>query len=120
MLSKQHRLPGHKIPLLLSKGQFLNTPLFNLKHKQNSSDSFLVGFIVSKKVLKKAVDRNSLKRTLRHLVKEVEKLVPTGRDYLFLLKSSAKESSRQQLSVEILKAFNQLKNLNEKNNLSSN
>jgi ribonuclease P protein component len=45
-----------------------------------------IGFIISTKVFKKAVDRNRAKRRFRSAVKELIKQFPNGHQFIFILK----------------------------------
>ena len=65
MLPKINRLPGYKIPLVLASRKAFHSPLFTLKVKSSNTKESQVGFIVSKKTAKKAVDRNRIKRLTR-------------------------------------------------------
>ncbi len=107
MLPKKHRLPGYKTPLLLTRGLTLNSKFFIVKYQKVKS-SYQVGFVISKKVLAKAVDRNRLKRQLRHLVKEISSKTLSGKNYLFLTKPQIREASPKQISVEISSALKQI------------
>lgn len=72
MLSRQNRLTvkGYKE---LKKGEFVNTPLFRIKiiKNQDKIEISKLGIIISKKNIKKAVDRNKLYRQICYAYKDL-------------------------------------------------
>lgn len=68
MLSKKNRLPGSKIPNILKKGTKKETPLLKIYYELNNNSKFTV--ICPKKVCKKAVERNKIKRLIRETLRK--------------------------------------------------
>ena len=87
-LPKDMRLKGHRTFSYIHKNSTkyhgklmsfkvaISNPEILLSHKiNNTSDNFRVAFAISKKVSKKAVDRNKLKRTLQEwLLTNIQKI----------------------------------------------
>ena len=73
MLPKKNRLSTKSWPR--SDLKRLKTPNFLMLYKK--SDCFSVGIVVSKKVSKRAVDRNSLKRKIYQAIKNTSLLSST-------------------------------------------
>ena len=101
MLPKINRLPGYKIPLVLASRTTFHSPLFTLKVKPSKETTPKIGFIVSKKTAKKAVDRNRIKRLLRQAIKPSLSKIRSGLNLLFLAKPAIKDKSLTQLKTNI-------------------
>lgn len=75
MLPKKYRLPKREIPVIVRKGKKQSNMYFDTKlWYDNNLEAPLFAFIISKKVNKSAVIRNTIKRKLRaaawELIKE--------------------------------------------------
>lgn len=82
MLKRKFRLPKERLKAKKS----LNVADFILKTSENNLVLSRFGFVVSKKIDKRAVVRNKAKRFFRSYIEEnLEKIKP-GRDFLFILK----------------------------------
>lgn len=101
MLPKKFRLPSH-VKFIRAKSVF--TPLFLVKIVPNALDYSRFGVIVSKKIDKRAVVRNSLKRKIRSCITKNE-WEKKGQDILFIVKPDAKkeEASLRTKVEEVLK-----------------
>lgn len=69
----------------------------------------LVGFIVSKKVTKKAVRRNRIKRQLRELIRRRLSEFPNGMMVVIRVKQSAQKKSYEELEQALDNALKRLK-----------
>ncbi len=83
MLRRKYRLIGR----LSKRSNIFSTPYFNLKLAQNSLPQSRFGFIVSKKIDKRAAVRNRIKRILRSCAEENLESIKGGYDFAFVLKS---------------------------------
>lgn len=79
----------------------IETPTFRLKILENSLAFNRFGFVVSKKVDKKAVARNSLKRRFRGCLEIFFKEIKTGHDMLFIVKKEALNKKTAELCESI-------------------
>lgn len=71
MLKRENRLTKDKeFKHVFEKGRSFKENSLFLKISANDLDSFRIGIIVSKKVSKKAVKRNKIKRQIREIVRE--------------------------------------------------
>ncbi len=68
MLSKKNRLPGSKIPNILKKGTKKESSLLKIYYELNGNSKFTI--ICPKKVSKKAVERNKIKRLIREALRK--------------------------------------------------
>lgn len=98
MLPKKHRLPlrDRIIPELQ-----VHNDLFSLKMRKNSTDTSRFAFIVSKRIARLAVDRNSTKRVLRQCLQEQLIQVKPGYDMLFVAKKALRMKDRASVCKEI-------------------
>ena len=88
---------GSQIPIVLKTGKTLSSPLFNLKYLSQPKETE-VGIIISSKIMPLAVDRNRLKRRLRHIL--LDSNLKPGQ-YLILSKPSIKTADFKKLKHEI-------------------
>lgn len=87
MLTRTQRIVKEKdFNAVLGKGRFVATPLFLLKYIRNNYEHDRYGFVVSKKVSKKAAERNKAKRMLRAIVQKNPYTAAQGRDMVFVVK----------------------------------
>jgi len=81
MFPKNQRITEKKdFDLIFKKGKALNSPFLTVRILKNNLSMQRFAVLVSKKVSKKAVDRNKIKRILRESVKQKIKLFPAGSD----------------------------------------
>lgn len=94
MLKKENRLSKfNKIENLKS----ITTPYFILKYQKGDVGIAKFGFIVSKKIDKRATVRNKVRRKLQEIVREnIESVLPYT--YLIISKEKSIEESRGNLS----------------------
>jgi ribonuclease P protein component len=90
MFKKTHRLNTSEFKEVFNFGKTINTPLFLIKAKENKLKHSRFAVAVSKKISKKAVERNHLKRRFIHALKEVCNMLP-NKDYVFILNSQIKD-----------------------------
>lgn len=97
MLARQFRLPT---TVSFQYSQALHSSLFTARFVSNTLSHNRYGFIVGKKLDKRAVVRNRVKRKVRAVV-EKEGLKLQGHDVLFLLKPTIKEASYEQIVAAV-------------------
>lgn len=92
MLKRRYRLiaRGNK-----KQARVVHTPFFTLRVTQNTLSITRFGFVVSKKIDKRAVIRNSVKRKIRSCIEEMRDTIKPGRDLLFFTKKAAVEEERK-------------------------
>lgn len=101
MLAKKFRLPADT---KFTRDAF-STPLFLLKKIPNNLNISRYGAIASKKVDKRAVVRNRLRRLFINCIQKRQDGVKTGYDILFIIKKRCLEKDRNEICQEILEAF---------------
>lgn len=106
MLRKENRLPKD---VIFSRKADFSSEYFLLKKIFNDQKKLRVGIAVSKKIDKRAVVRNKIKRQFKEcLVSLKEKIMP-GVDLLFIVKSEALNKENQLICIEIEKALEKIK-----------
>lgn len=109
MLPFKNRLKKEKdFQQVFNKGRFINSDLISVRFLGNSTDDTRVGFIVSKKVSKKAVLRNRVKRKLREVMRANMEKIKGGFDIIITAKSIELEEIDKTLE-ELLKRSNLIK-----------
>lgn len=86
----------------------LNTPLFGVSYMKADSNQPLIGFIISKKISAKAVERNKLKRKLSEAIRPLLPQINNNYKIIFLGKRELKKASFADISRQ---AENALKNI---------
>jgi ribonuclease P protein component len=74
---------------------------FILKFSKNNLPYSRYGIIVSKKIDKRAVKRNQIKRKLRSYLEAIQPRVKTGYDMLFIARPNIKEKTRTEIGLQI-------------------
>ena len=77
--------------------------LFNIKVYKTDNKEFKMSVIVSKKVSKKAVVRNGLKRKIYAVVEEDKDSFQEGKTYIFYVKKELISSSFSEVKNDFLK-----------------
>lgn len=90
MFKKRFRLNTSEFKEVFNFGKTTKNKLFILKSKKSLKPFSRFAVVVSKKISKRAVERNYLKRKFIHALKERESLLPIS-DYIFILNSDIKE-----------------------------
>lgn len=92
MLSRNFRLKKKKdFERVQKKGKTIKSDFLVLKFTNNDKEETRVGFVCSKKVSKKAVTRNQIKRRLRQAVKDHQEKLKLGYDVVFFAKQNIRE-----------------------------
>ena len=98
MLKKQNRL-GKTIKK--TKGVTFTSPLLNLKISDNEEHVSRFRFVISKKISKKAVVRNRIKRILSKIIEEDLEKIKKGKNIIFILKKEIKQEEKEEIKKAI-------------------
>lgn len=90
MFKKCFRLNTSDFKEVFNFGKTNKTSLFLIKRKNNALGYARFAVVVSKKISKKAVQRNYLKRKFFNIIKENLEHIPVA-DYIFILNSEIKD-----------------------------
>ena len=109
MLKKINRIGRKKEFLeIKNKGKIINSPLFGAATFVDESKEVKFGFVISKKISKKAVDRNKIKRRMCEiLVKKLDKF-KLGTKVVFLAKKSLLGVKIEEIEGEIDKLISKV------------
>jgi len=91
-----------------NNSQSISIPQFNLKVKKNEMGINRFGIVVSKKVDKRAVIRNKLKRIFREALIELSKTMPSGHDILLITKKEALGKTKEEEIILLKNALEKL------------
>lgn len=101
MLPQENRLKRKKeFEAVFKGGRIVRGNNFFLKYLANGTDKTKIGFVVSKKVSKKAVDRNKIKRRLREVFRLKKQGIKTGLSIVIMTTPSIKELSFKEIEKE--------------------
>lgn len=106
MLAKEYRLPSNA---QLKGSRFYKTPLFSVKIAKNGVEESRFAFLVRKKVDKRAVVRNRIRRIFRSCIEEMLGEIVSGHDMLFFLERGIVDKRREELFQEIKTFFEEKK-----------
>jgi len=112
MLQQQHRFHGHgSLKFLYKNGQTIRSPFLLVKYIKNphrKSSRFTV--VVSKKITKSAVKRNTLRRRIYEIIRLSLPNIKNNYDVaIIVIKESLLEVNHQNLNNLIKQVFSQAK-----------
>jgi ribonuclease P protein component len=104
MFPKNQRITDKKdFDLIFKKGKRYYSPFFGIRIIKNDLDTQRFAVLVSKKVSKKAVERNRTKRVIRETIKANISLFPKKTDTVFYVTPKALNISLDTTQKEIQK-----------------
>jgi len=106
VLPKENRLKKKKdLERVLKEGQTLKEGFLLLKILENDIAKRRFAFVVSKKISKKAVLRNKVKRRLREIVRQRLKEIKKGIDGVFIALPGIEKENFSQIEKMVKKLF---------------
>ena len=104
MLKRENRIRLRKeFAEIKNKGKILYSPLFGFLTQKENDDQKKFGFIVSKKISKKAVDRNKIRRILSEVVRKNLGKFENGTRIIFLTKKEILGKKMKEIEKEVEK-----------------
>lgn len=112
ILSRRYKIKSARIEEIKKRGRiFRSLSFLVILLKDSGFKNPHFAFIISKKISKKAVVRNKIKRILSEAVRRSLYLVPENFDFIFLAKKGIEKRTQEEIFGEVEKF---LKNLNDK------
>lgn len=108
MLKKKQRLTTAEFNRFFSSGQRFHSPLFTLVWHPHST--FHAAAVAGKKVYKRAVDRNRLRRRLYNILYRLSRENGLEGVYIVIAKPNAASANFNELKAELVKLVNQTLN----------
>lgn len=109
MLPKKNKLSGYEVILLKKKGKIVHSKTFGLIFSDNDKGITRAGVIVSKKIDKRAVKRNQIRRSIFGILQNLITKMNKDFDILFLVKPQIVNQGKEELEREITKTLSDLK-----------
>ena len=104
MLKRENRIRFKKEFLeIKNKGRVLYSPLFGWLFYKENDDLKKFGFVVSKKISKKAVDRNRIRRVLSEIIRKNLDKFEKGTRLIFLTKQEILGKKMVEIEKEVSK-----------------
>ena len=110
MLPKENRLTDdYDFRRVKRLGKSYHCPLFKFSFAPRKTEgSSRFGFVISKKIDKRAVVRNRIKRLLREAVRSNLEKIPNGFDIVFVVRPSIVGKSYEEISIEFDKVLSKV------------
>lgn len=106
MLPSQNRLKKKKdFQKVFKKGKGLRENLITLKWVNNNLETSRFGIVISKKISKKAVLRNKIRRRLREEIKKILPHFKKGIDIVIIANPGATKEKREKIAEDLKKIF---------------
>lgn len=106
MLARAYRLrKSAEFQRLYSRGNRTSTDIFKVFWRPNQYDHSFVAVVVSKKITKKAVERNTMRRRVYELVRTHYKDITGHYNIVILLKADVTKQSSTALEKNLLELF---------------
>ena len=103
MLPKQHRLSDQDFAVVKKEGEKFFGPLFGLLVREDEGNEVRFGFIVSKKIDKRATVRNRIKRQLDQALFPFLSQIKPGIKAVFLARRSLINQEFAQIKSEMVR-----------------
>lgn len=86
---------------VIEKPKIFQTPFVTIKIAKNNEVHNRYGFVVSKQISKKAVERNRVKRKTRACIEQTLLQIKPGYDMLFIIKKESRNTKQEALCQAI-------------------
>ena len=106
MFKKGLRLPKN---IRFTKENQTSCNFFSIKIAENKTESKRFGILVSKRIDKRAVIRNKIKRQIRNCIEENEKYLLAGKDLLIITRPGIKDIETRKICESLMEIFKKIK-----------
>lgn len=119
MLKKIYRITKDKeFQAIYRRGRYQSTALFSIHYLPSKRNLTRFGIVISKKITKKATERNLLKRRVREIARELQPKIIGKYDIVISIKKPVLEKDFNELRKSIISSFEKANLLNHENNNS--
>jgi ribonuclease P protein component len=109
MLKKEFRLRKQKdFENVFNRGAYFSEKFLMLKAVENNLSFSRFGFVVSKKISKKAVERNRVKRLMSESIRLSQEKIKPGFDVVFVSRVGAVDKSFEEIKEPMEKLLKKL------------
>jgi len=106
VLKKINRIGNRKEFLeVKNNGEMIYSPIFGALVLKKDDDLKKFGFVISKKISKRAVDRNKIKRRMTEVLRDYLDKFENGTRMIFLAKKEILNKKVEEIEVEIKKCL---------------
>lgn len=109
MVFSSQKLKKREFKETVKKGIVLSGRFFILKISKINLNGNKFGFVVSKKISKKAVERNRMKRILREAARSNSDSIGVGGNIIFFAKKELFKKTFKEVDMEIKRLFKKAK-----------
>ena len=102
MLKKEYRLPSQTF---IKSSLVYKTTFFIARIASNNLDISRFGFVVSKKVDKRATARNKIKRIFRSCIEQNIERIKPGFDFLFIVKKESLSEESKNICSSVIEVL---------------
>jgi ribonuclease P protein component len=103
MLEKKYRITKNTdFKRIYQKGKFFSNDYFLIKYHPNRFSETRFAFVINKKISKKAVVRNKIKRQIREIVRNNLKQFKSGLDIIIVIKKDLSQVPFSQIEKNLL------------------
>ena len=114
MLKRVFRLTDNKdFQTVYRRGRYNATALFSVNVLPNRFGFTKIGIVANKKVAKKAVDRNAVKRQVREIVRELLPQLKKGQSVVVTVRQPALAADYKTMGKELVTSFKKLELFDE-------
>lgn len=100
MLSKKYRATTEDVIQAVKKGSTIHTPYFSLRVSNQKEIPPRFSVVVSKKVASRAVERNTIKRRIRHAINP--STFPARKTFIIYVKKEALSAGIKQIQDALM------------------
>jgi len=110
MLKKENRLKKTKeIDLVFKKGRSEFSKILGFKYLKNNKGKNRFAIIIGKKVSKKAVERNKIKRKVKAIILKENSKLKSNYDCVFIVLPEIVKKSNKEIDDQIITIFQKIK-----------